>query len=164
MQKYDFEIIEGENISYTFQTDHQFKYAIRLKLSDYIFQESIWSHLCYEFTIDILETPSSKLPPLDNRISPTIAAIFLDFLKNKEKVILYTCETKDGKESVRARKFNIWFRQFNSEVFLKIDKSIYDKKLHITYYNSLIISINNPFKDEIIQDFNALFESLESEK
>lgn len=94
----------------------------------------------------------------------TIANIFNDFFREKEKVVTYICDTADGKELARFRKFNIWFTKFNTNFFLKIDKSFYDSKQHITYYNSLIIRQDNPYKDEIIEAFDDLIGGFEEDK
>jgi hypothetical protein len=65
---------------------------------------------------------------------------------------------------VRVRKFDSWFVQFNQGEYLKIDNSIHDAIQNIIYHNSLIIKIENPFKDEIIDTFNSLINGLDDEK
>jgi Family of unknown function (DUF6169) len=79
-------------------------------------------------------------------------------------VVTYICDTADGKEVARFRKFNIWFNRFNTDFFIKVDRSFYDPKLDTTYYNSLIIRQDNPYKDEVIEAFEDLISSFEEDK
>ena len=86
---------------------------------------------------------------------------FLSLIR-KYKMTIYTCETADGKHQARARKFDSWFKDFNPDFFLKIDRFIPDGDL--VYYNSLIIRQDNPFKLQIIEAFEELNESFEDGK
>jgi Family of unknown function (DUF6169) len=165
MESYKFKVHENEFNSHSFTTENKIVYEVKFKPTGDIFKyRSIWTYYCYEFCIEVIENPTSRLPPPDAKIPPTIANIFLDFFQDKEKSVLYTCETKDGKAPARLRKFDAWFRQFNSDIFLKIDNTTYDPALGVTYYNSLIIKQINPYKDEIVQAFKSLFEGFEDEK
>lgn len=161
---YKFKIDESDNTTYLFETVHKIGYAIKFKPTGYIFEEYIWSYYCYEYVIEVWLNPTDKTPPLDNSISLTIANIFIDFFQEKEKVVTYICDTADGKEVARFRKFNIWFNRFNTNFFIKVDKSFYDLKLDTTYYNSLIIRQDNPYKDEVIEAFEDLISSFEDDK
>ncbi|MEA5460003.1 DUF6169 family protein [Arcicella sp. LKC2W] len=164
MQYYTYDIIEEEFTTYFFKTTFQVFYRIEFKPTGYIFREEyIWSHYCYEFSIKLSEN-SPKNTPLDPLVSSTIAVIFMDFFKDKEKIILYTCDTADRKHLVRVRKFDRWFEQFNKELFLKIDNSITDFAQNTTYYNSLIIRRDNPYKDEIVEAFEDLIGGFEEDK
>lgn len=149
---------------YLFETSHQIGYAIKFKPTGYIFEEYIWAYYCFEYIIEIRYNLTNTTPPLDHSLSLTIASIFNDFFRDKEKVVTYICDTADGKELARFRKFNIWFNKFNTDFFLKVDKSFYDSKQHITYYNSLIIRQDNPYKEEIIEAFEDLIGGFEEDK
>ncbi|PWK26420.1 hypothetical protein LV89_02591 [Arcicella aurantiaca] len=164
MQQYEYDFIDDETFSYFFKTTFQVFYKIEFKPTGYIFgEEYIWSHYCYEFSIK-LSANSPKNTPFDPLVSITIASIFVDFFKNKQNIIIYTCDTSDGKHLVRVRKFDRWFNQFNHEKFLKIDNSIVDSKQNTTYYNSLIIRQDNPYKDEIVEAFEDLIGGFEEDK
>lgn len=164
MVAYEFDCIEDNVFAYFFKTNSSVFYRIEFKPTGYIFgSEYIWSNYCYEFSIK-LSLNSPKNSPFDPLISVTIASIFNDFFKNKEKIIVYTCDTSDRKHLVRVRKFDSWFVQFNQGEYLKIDNSIHDVIQNIIYHNSLIIKIENPFKDEIIDTFNSLINGFDDEK
>ncbi len=165
MLSYRFIVKNDDFNTHAFSTENNIEYEVKFKPTGYIFNNNaIWTYYCYEFSIEVKSNPTGRLPPLDAKIPPTIAAIFVSFFQDKEKSVLYTCETKDGKAVARLRKFDTWFRQFNDDVFLKIDNAFYDPDLKITYYNSLIVKQLNPYKDEIIEAFGSLFGGFEEEK
>ncbi len=165
MELYEFDFIEDDGIiSYYFKTSSQIFYRIEFKPTGYIFgDEFIWSNYCYEFSIKLSES-SPKNPPFDSLVSKTIASIFNHFFQIKEKIIVYTCDTSDRKHLARQHKFDRWFELFNEEKFLKFNASIEDKTLNTTYFNSLIISRDNLFKEEIISAFNNIMDNLEEDK
>jgi Family of unknown function (DUF6169) len=161
---YNFRIDESDHNTYLFETSHQIGYAIKFKPTGYIFEGYIWAYYCFEYIIEVKYNPTDRTPPLDISLSLTVASIFNDFFKDKEKVVTYICDTADGKELARFRKFNIWFNKFNTDFFLKVDKSFYDSKQHTTYYNSLIIRHDNPYKEEIIEAFEDLIGGFDEDK
>ncbi|MCU0467127.1 MAG: DUF6169 family protein [Arcicella sp.] len=161
---YNYKIDELDNTTYLFETNKLIGYAIKFKPTGYIFEEYIWAVYCYEYVIEVKYNPTEIPPPFDASFSLTIATIFNDFFRDKEKVVTYICNTADGKELARFRKFNIWFNKFNTNFFLKIDKSFYDSRHNTTYYNSLIIRQDNPFKIEIIEAFEDLIGGFDEDK
>ena len=164
MNHYEYDFISDETSSYFFKTKFQVFYRIEFKPTGYIFgDEYIWSNYCYEFSIKLSEN-SPQNTPLDPLVAETIASIFIDFFKSKENIILYTCDTSDRKHLARVRKFDRWFQQFNQDLFLKIDNSIADPSQNTTYYNSLIIREDNPYKNEIIEAFEDLIGGFEEDK
>ena len=116
------------------------------------------------WSLRLQKTLHDKLPPLDRQIAPTIARIFEDFLQEKEKIAVYTCETADGRHLARMRKFDAWFKDFNPDFFLKIDRFLKDDKDDVIYFNSLILRQDNPFKNEILEAFESLIGGFEDEK
>ena len=161
---YDYNFIDESIKSYFFKTNAHVFYRIEFKPTGYIFGEDvIWSNYCYEFSIK-LSANSPKTPSFDSLVAPTIAVIFIDFFREKEKAILYTCDTSDRRYTARMNKFNRWFEQFNQGDFCKIDASIADPIQNVYYFNSLIIREDNPYKEEITAAFDELMGSLEEEK
>jgi hypothetical protein len=164
IEYYDYDFIDDTTKSYFFKTNAHVFYRIEFKPTGYIFGEDvIWSNYCYEFSIK-LSANSPQNPPLDFLVAPTIAAIFIDFFQEKEKAILYTCDTADRKHTARMIKFNRWFEQFNKGQFFKINASLIDNFQKVTYFNSLIIRVENPYKEAIITAFEDLMGGLEDDK
>lgn len=156
---------EGEQKAYAFTTAHGVLYIARFKLSGYVFvTKPAWADLVYEFLMEVTENPGGRLPPPDELVSQTVVEIFEDFFQNHGKVVMYTCETSDGRGAARARKFDGWFRQFNDDRFVKSDHALFDPKRNQTYHNSVLLRANHPQQDEILAAFEALFGGLEAEK
>ncbi|MFY7910697.1 MAG: DUF6169 family protein [Emticicia sp.] len=159
LSSYDFIFVGGTENSYVFETEIGVIYEIKFKPSKYIFESGFsYSDFTFEFVIKILENPVHKSPPLDLRVSATTAEIFIDFFKNEQNIIVYTCETNDAKEYARFRKFNQWFKSFNDGTFKKEDFKLKDKLTNIIYYSSIIIKNNNPNKHEILAEFAEVME------
>lgn len=94
---------------------------------------------------------------LDARIPATVTAIVKDFFTNKETVLLYICENKDGRGDARNRKFNQWFELYGLPYHFKFDFEI--SNADERYLNSVIGRIDNPYRVEIIK---ACFELAEN--
>lgn len=101
---------------------------------------------------------TNQRPVLDKRVAVTIANIVADFYKSQsEAVSLYVCDSSDGRQAARKRKFDEWFSYFNQTEFIKHDLPVTDAKDGITYYNSIILKADNPHRQSIIAAFDLLF-------
>lgn len=154
---YEFYFWGGKNNSFIFETDLGIVYEVKFKPSDYLFSNlMLSSNFIYEFVIDVAINPTSKNPPLDIKVSVTVANIFQDFFfKNNSNVAIYICDVSDNKQDLRRRKFDSWFYTHQGEEFIKIDKSLVDNN-HKIHPISLIIHRNNPKFTEIISAFKEL--------
>lgn len=94
--------------------------------SGYLFGEVVWADSCYDFSIRVRENPAPEATPPDTSVPPPIAEILRLFFREQERVVLYTCETADGRGAARTRKFDSWFRHFNDESFIKADRTLFD--------------------------------------
>jgi Family of unknown function (DUF6169) len=153
-QAYNFEYEGGVNNAYTFQTESKISYSITFKPTFYLFgKDSVFSQNTFEFSILVVTNPTNKTPPLDKSISPTIASIFKDFYENApETIAIYICDSSDGRQLLRKRKFNDWFEYYKGETFVKIDSGF--KETDGTEYPvSLIIKGTNPFRTQIFDEF-----------
>ena len=153
-QGYSFEYEGGINNAYTFQTGSKISYSITFKPTFYLFgEDSIFSQNTFEFSILVLANPTDKTPPLDKAIPPTIAAIFKDFYENApETIAIYICDSSDGRQLLRRRKFDDWFEYYKGELFIKIDSGF--KEIDGSEYPvSLIIKGTNPFRTQIFDEF-----------
>ncbi len=152
---YEFDYIGGINNTYAFVSEHGIVYEIKFKPSSYIFgYETMQNEFAFEFVIEVAENITHKTPPLDGTIPPTIAAIFYDFFKLKETIVVYICDDADGKAKVRNRKFNQWFEQYNRLVFLKFDFVLGTETEH--YFTTMISRFDNPNLPNIIKTFQNI--------
>ncbi len=154
----------GQNNSYFFETNEEIVYEIVFKPTPYLFELKNTEILenTFEFSILLKYNPNTKLPSNDKTIGATVVAIFVDFYSQKSKAIsVYICESSDGKELARKRKFDQWFTEYNDETFIKVDKNLIDNNNNL-FPVSLIISKLNPFEQEIFSAFVHL--SLHNQK
>jgi hypothetical protein len=152
---YQFIYIGGIHNSYFFETNGGIIYEIKFKPTPYLFGNDVKeiSKNLFEFAILVEYKPALKLPPRDKKIGATVVAIFIDFyFKKGNAVSIYICDSSDGKEFIRKKKFDQWFNEFNNETFLKIDEMIVDKNKN-KFPISLIISKSNPKRAIIIDAF-----------
>jgi hypothetical protein len=155
--QYSYEFLGGINNSYTFVTKIGIIYEIKFKPTDYINMfDSDVSKFMYEFVIKVAVNDTGKNPPLDVNVSETIAQIFKEFLlKHDNNIAIYICDSSDGKQELRRRKFNEWFDKYQTDGFAKIDEKLRDSSNNL-YPISLIIQRNNPKRIEIIDAFLKL--------
>ena len=138
-----------------FETSNEVVYQIRFKPTPYFFRHHPdLGQEVFELVVDVVFSSTTKIP-LDPRISATVAAVCQDFFADKERILLYICETADARHLARVRKFDAWFREFNDFHFLKIDTNFPDTN-GITYYVSLIFRLGHPHRHTIIDEFELL--------
>ena len=64
---------------------------------------------------------------MDLRIRDTIANIIYDFWSDYDDVILFVCDSSDGRAQNRMRLFDYWYRSLNFDKdVVKIDFSVND--------------------------------------
>ena len=162
---YDYKFIGGLNNSYVFETNASIIYEIKFKPSNYInlFDKNI-SEFIFEFVIKVAVNDTGKNPPLDINISKTIAAIFKEFLlKHNNNIALYICDSSDGKQDLRKRKFDEWYEKYQDKSFAKMNETLQDSKGNL-YLISMILQAKNPRRIQIIDAFLKLIDDNNTEK
>ena len=88
----------------------------------------------------------------------TIANIFEEFCQNtQEAIIVYICDSSDGRQIIRHRKFNAWFNEYNADKFTKQDCTLKESN-EILNPMSLIINSEHTFKFQIMEAFKETIE------
>lgn len=153
-QSYNFRFFGGSDNVYSFNTDNQISYSIKFKPCDYIFEGRTPFYVpTFELVIEVAINETGKNPPLDPRISFTVARIFSDFYQsNNGKVIIFICDSSDRRQEARRRKFNQWVELFKGNEYVKFDAEIIDP-LGPIYHNSIILRTDNPYRDQIMKSF-----------
>jgi Family of unknown function (DUF6169) len=159
---YKFSFIGGANNLYSFLTDHEITYEVKFKPCDYIFEGRTAFYVpTFELVIELANNDTGNKPPLDPRISVTVATIFADFFQlNDGKVIIYICDSSDRRQEARRRKFNQWVELFKGSEFVKFDTEIIDP-IGPIYHNSIILRTDNPYRDQIMKSFFDLADDYE---
>lgn len=112
--------------------------------------------MIYEFVIDVAINNSGKKPTLDVVVSETVACIFKDFfIKNSYNICIYICDSSDGKQEIRRRKFDDWFYKYQTDSFMKLDEVLVDSNQN-RFPISMVILKENPYLKEIVIAFAAI--------
>lgn len=97
--------------------------------------------------------------PHDPKIEATVLAIIEEFFRSNQHVLLYICDTSDGKESSRSRLFLRWFERHASPDRFTIctaNARVEDE----TVYVAIIVDNRNPKLQAITDDFKQTAEVL----
>ena len=89
----------------------------------------------------------------DPKIESTVLAIIDEFFRSNSHVLLYICDTSDGKEDGRNRLFLRWFDRHAEPGRFTI-RTAHAKVEEETIYAAIIVDNKNPQKDQIIADFD----------
>lgn len=132
--KRDYEFVTSQGITYTI---------------GFIEDDSISSCESYQFYIT-KETlrPSVK----DEKIKMAVFSLLENFFEQNSSVLVYICDTSDGKEELRSRLFLAWFKTYSlSEKYICKDAHV--KVEHTTIYAAIIVRKDNPLIESIIEEF-----------
>ncbi len=72
----------------------------------------------YSYNIEVLEGQRT-IGAFDERAGFTIVEIVKRFLEGLEQAVVYVCDTSDGRELLRKRKFDGWFRKYDDGTIIK---------------------------------------------
>ncbi len=107
----------------------------------------------------ILQKVERTHAPHDPNVETTVLAIINEFFRLNQHVLLYVCDTSDGKESGRNRLFLRWFERHAAHGQFTIctaHAKIESEMVHI----AIIVANSNPKLHEITEDFNATAQAL----
>lgn len=77
---------------------------------------------------------------LDVRIRNTVLHILANFLRENDAIIIYYCDTRDGKGHLRHAKFNRWFNLIDDSATEKQDRQVIIIDLKVDENNQLVRS------------------------
>lgn len=156
MKVYEFRAAAGKENTFLFETNFGLLYEIRFKHTPYLFENAPpYADDVYELSIILADGPTDKTPS-DAAIARTVFAIGQAFVEQLgHPIFLFICDTRDGKQAVRARTFSRWFAEINNPHLLKIDGSFPDEQVGMNYV-SLIIQLDHPYFREATAAFADL--------
>ncbi len=101
------------------------------------------------------DNPTGGRLPADPLIAPTIRAIFCDFFRSNEQVIVFIGDSSDGRQLARMRKFTDWFygKDHVRIALFKFDVKISDPKAQGIIYVSAILSSAHPRMSQFVEVF-----------
>ena len=137
---------------FIFLTDNGIHYRVSFDEEDMV----LGGCKTYQF---ILQNVEHARAPHDPKIEETVLAIINEFFRSNQHVLLYVCDTSDGKEGGRNRLFLRWFeRHATPDRF-----TICTANAHVEgemVYIAIIVDNSNPNLQAITDDFNETAEAL----
>ena len=111
---------------------------------------SIWPTGAYQFTIN---NQSHQPSPLDNKLRETIFLLIEAFFTANPDILLYICETGDGRQAFRSRLFIRWFNIYSGrDAYVMQTAEVKEGKTK--NFAALIVQKSNPRLEEILAEFN----------
>ena len=111
---------------------------------------SIWPTGAYQFTIS---NQSHQPSPLDQKLRETILLIIEAFFNANPDILLYICETGDGRQTFRSRLFIRWFNTYsNRDAYVMQTAEVQEGKTK--NFAALIVQKSNPRLTEILAEFD----------
>lgn len=151
-QSAPYEVNSEDGDSLYFITDSGLLIEVAFAVDDMLIQQVP----CYQVSVLNRKTlVQNRKSPRDLKLRDTIVAILQEFFRANTDALLYICETGDGKQSMRNRLFDYWYRQAaaNSNI-VKTDAQILDAEGQVNYC-SLFIRSDSPYCEAAIKEFNA---------
>ena len=120
--------------------------------------DTIWKSGAYQFIIvNENNTPS----PNDSELRKTIFCIIEDFFKANTEILLYLCETGDGKQASRNRLFVRWFKEY-ARKHLYYFETVEMQADGIDNFAAIIVQKINPKLNEIVEAFKHVVNTLKN--
>ena len=150
-----YHVEEISNGIYLFETEHDVLYKIELEED-----APIGNCETYQFYINNIRQVHAEH---DTKVKQTVMAILLEFFRVNASVVLYVCDTSDGRQRKRSLLFQRWFQEYNqNHQFTILFGCIRDEK--IDNYVGIVVERNNPQYQSIIDDFNETLEMFHANK
>ena len=73
-------------------------------------------------------------------------------MRNSYNICIYICDSSDGRQEIRRRKFDDWFYKYQTDAFMKLDEVLVDSNQN-RFPISMVILKENPYFKEIVIAF-----------
>lgn len=134
--------ISSQDNDFVFETDLGLTYKITFQKHN-AFDELGYSS--FEFGFYPVEDQSSKH---DHRIEDTIVFAIREFFElNADSILLYVCDSSDGKARQRNILFGRWFNKYALANIKRLNRKIFDTENDLVYYFAVM------YNNEYIQSF-----------
>lgn len=103
----------------------------------------------YQLTIS---NKNDRHGAFDPDVKTTILAIIEEFFHNNGNVLIYICDTSDGREAVRNRLFLKWFEEYagNARFYFQTAQATIEGE---GFFAAIIARLDNPSIELVKQDF-----------
>ena len=111
---------------------------------------AIWQNGAYQFYIN---NESHRPSPNDEKLKATVFRIIEAFFAANPDILLYICETGDGRQAFRSRLFVRWFNNYaGRDAFVMQTAEVQEDKTR--NFAALIVQKSNPRLNEILAEFD----------
>lgn len=147
-QRAPYKVEQTGDDSFLFETKQGVVYSV-----GFLQDISFYGEGVYQF---YLINMSGRTIRTDENISETVRVIIEEFFSHKEAVMLYICDTSDGRQIYRDRLFRIWFNTYiqNDSYSLLTESILID---NIRYYSSVLMRKDNPKLVQVLSSFTNFF-------
>ena len=146
-------LVEKRTINdYAFKTEFGVTCVVNF-MDDY----SVWEEGAYQF---IIGNETQRKSPNDPKMRDTIICIIEAFFEENPDILLYVCETGDGKETMRNRLFLRWLKDYVRKEQFYIEHVEIEAE-GIINFAAIIVQKSNPRLNAIVDDFHSAIEELQ---
>ena len=144
-QRAPYKLEQTGDTSFMFETKHGVVYS-----AGFMQDVSFLSEGVYQFYLVNL---SGKTIGGDDDISETVRVVIEEFFTHKEVVMLYICDTADGRQASRDRLFRAWFYSFeeNESYTLHTEGMMID---NVRYLSSVLLRKDHPLYMKVLSAFH----------
>jgi len=129
------------SLVYQFTTKNEITYRVHFVKDETLIYLSGTADFEQTYQIVIEKTTDTK-PPFDSRVFLTIEAIIIEFFNDTEKVLSFVCDTSDGKELTRFKKFNRWYKTSkHNKSIIKLNVMVHKNNSKFNHLESAFFSI-----------------------
>ena len=146
-----YQVWRVSDTDYFFKTDNNAVYKICFLPDD-----SIWLDDAYQF---VIINEDNKPSPNDSKLKTAILLILESFFETNRGILLYICETGDGKQAMRNRLFIRWFTQYPLRHLYYLD-TVEIAADGIDNFAAIIVRTDNPRLSEIAEQFKLITSTL----
>jgi len=146
--------LEITDIGYSFVTDQGLRYLLYFLEDTSLFKEfPLLNGNAFWFNIDNIEG-SHDTAVEDERVAVTVFEVLFKFFAQQENVAIFVCDSVDGRQRARKRKFDQWFFKLNNGSLIKENGNVLSAELE--YYSGMILHRNNPHLSMFLEAFRDL--------
>lgn len=142
-------VIQIDDMQFRFVTKNGIIYRVGFYPDEYFMRGK-----AFHFFIDNVE---DAYAPKDPDVFKVIALVLEEFFGYDSSVMLYICDPRDRRESVRAALYKRWFESYPDKEQLTLRDAEINFKGYIVY-SGMILRNDNPEYNKITSDFDAFIE------
>ena len=139
-------VIQLSDMQFHFVTDNGVKYDVGFYDDEYFMPGK-----AYHFYIDNID---DSFAPKDIKVFQVISLILEEFFRQDASVMLYICDSRDHRESVRAKLYQRWFDNYSKKDELTLRSADMNFKGFVVY-SGMILRKDNPDYTAILSAFDA---------